>query len=186
MSTKTMLEQIDGKPALYLGSLPDGTYFEFVGLEKLYRGLRVERVTSGGAMISGQKNTDGGWKPLPSPYQVSASSHVRIVSGGDLEETETMENTNTEDVADAVEPQQETGQKATEPAEEKVKKPREALDFQLPDGEFTVKMVCELNGAQPPKVHLFLKEQVDAGKVVNLGSRPTGQKGKPPIWFKKA
>jgi hypothetical protein len=170
MSTKKIMEEIGGKPILPLGTLGDGTRFEMVGMESRYKNLCVKRGTSGGTYISGMRLTENGWQNLPDAYQISNASPVRIVNEPPKNE----------------EPQQKA--QIVEVPEVKAEKKAESTnngDYKIPSGEFTVKMFCELNNMLPPKAHIYIKEQVEAGTIKNLGTRQSTGRGKPPVWFEK-
>lgn len=178
MSTKTIIEAIGGKPTLPLGSLGDGSTFEFVGLEGKYKNLRVSRATSGGTYIRGfRRDNNGGWVTLPDNYQVSNGSAVRLVS-------------HDEEIAETPEPQtitkDENMQENNEAVPEAPKEKAAKTDYVFPDGEFTLKAFAEANGINPIKAKAAVEAAVEAGTVRNLGTRPTGQRGKPPTWFAKA
>lgn len=177
MSTKTIIEAIGGKPSLPLGSLGDGSTFEFIGLEGKYKNLRVSRATSGGTYIKGfRKDHNGGWVNLPDNYQVSNGSAVRLVSE-EIAETEPItKDENMEENNEAV-------PMAPNKREKKTKVIKN--DYVFPDGEFTLKTFADANGVNPVKAKEVVEAAVVAGTVRNLGTRPTGQRGKPPTWFVK-
>jgi hypothetical protein len=64
---------------LMLHCVPDGSYFEIVGLEKTYRDLRVKRMTDSSVLIEGKMVNGEALKDLGSNYTISLSTPVRMI-----------------------------------------------------------------------------------------------------------
>jgi hypothetical protein len=167
METKVILEKIGGKPILPIRSLPDGASFKFADIkEGRFKNLKVLRCTDGGTYISGFRSNGDDWTPLGAAHQVSNETQVQIIS----------EDEPAPVVEEKVEPVV-----VEEPVAEETPK-----EYVVPDGDFTVKMFIEANDIQPPSAHGAIKSLLGSGAIRSLGPRPTGNRGKPPLWFVKA
>lgn len=153
-----------------LAELKRGDKFEIIGCESSYRNLFVKQITESCACIGGQKLHEGVWHNIPTNYTITTGVAVNQLEGK-VEIVENKEKNQADSPAlDVVVPKGNRG--------------RKPKNITLPEGEFTVTQVTELNQVSQPCANIHVNALVERG--VLIVSRTVQGRGKPKRYFVRA
>ena len=132
-----------------IGNLRDGTAVKVVGLEHLLKDVVAVYSTDCGTLIRGMHRQSRNDPWLPIGQNYVISRNTHV----------------------------EIDQEHREKNEEK--KSRKKGGFKFPSGEFTTKMMAELNNVSIPYANIMIRKNQDCALVRKEG----GKKGKPANWY---
>lgn len=156
--------------------LKPGEQFTSVNCPDTYRNLTVLRVSESGVLVDGEENTGKGWKHFRDRF---ASSMVVKSTGNFVEITQS--DTGIPSIKGAVNSDQSV---IVDNGGVIKTKRNKAPKVVFPDGEFSIKALCDKTGLA---YHTIMNEfNRQRGSFKEVRKIPNGGKGKPiTIWKKK-